>query len=219
VATLPTTEDDDDDGEDLGCPTHAETRRLLECLEHPRRRSRPSRYLLPARFMELTGVRVCEIVNIRRSDVDLANQRIWIRRTKRGTGGRRHIPITRELAPLIGQLDISSGTRREPLFGWGEGGRQPLTENGMYKALRRASEAAGLESTVGNHDLRHRYMSRLIMADVPFPMIQKLVGHSNLTSLLRVYAHVLPNEPPDPLRPLREDIVRFFDEGRNERTT
>jgi site-specific recombinase XerC len=217
-AATPPTSDDEDEGEALGCPTHAEMRALLECLERPRRRSRPSRYLPPARFMELTGVRVCELIAIRRRDVDLANGRIWIRRTKTGTGGRRYIPITRELAPLIDELDLS-GTGREPLFGRGERGRRPFTENGMYKALQRASHAAGLRSTVGNHDLRHRYISRLIMANVPFPMIQLIVGHSNLTSLLRVYAHVLPNEPPEPLEPLREDLVRFFNEGRNERTT
>lgn len=79
----------------------------------------------------------------------------------------------------------------------------------------RASAAAGLPRRISTHPLRHRYMSRLIMAGVPLPMIQELVGHSTLTSLLRVYSHVLANEPTAPLVPLLEDILDFFNEGRN----
>jgi hypothetical protein len=47
-------------------------------------------------------------------------------------------------------------------------------------------------------------------------MVQEIVGHSNLTSILRVYSHPIPGEPEDRLRLLREDIMRFMNEGRDQ---
>ncbi|MGE3413589.1 MAG: tyrosine-type recombinase/integrase [Dehalococcoidia bacterium] len=201
------------------CPTHAEADALLNCLAHRRGRRTPSPYLEAVTFMALTGVRVCELVAIRNEDVDLERARIWIPKTKKRTRGKRFIPITRELEALIAARAVDGGPPNALLFAQPHDPKAPLTDNGVYKAMMRASSAAGLPSTIGPHDLRHRYISRLIAANIPPPMIQKVVGHSNLTSLERVYAHVLPNEPTAPLELLRDDVVRFFDEGRNLRTT
>ncbi|MGE0028056.1 MAG: tyrosine-type recombinase/integrase [Thermoleophilia bacterium] len=200
------------------CPTHAEVEAMLEHLRNRPGRTLPSPHLKPVMFMALTGVRFCELKGIRRADVDVARGRIWIPRTKGGTAGHRFIPITRELAPLIPLLDLSPSRGQRLLFPHPRTGG-PLTHNSIYKAMMRASKAAGLPSTIGPHDLRHRFLSRLLAANVPDAMVRDIAGHSNLTSLHRVYAHVLPNEPVAPLVILREDVIRFFDEGRDRRTT
>jgi len=46
------------------------------------------------------------------------------------------------------------------------------------------------------HDLRHRYISLLVMAGVPLPVVREVVGHSRASVTRDVYSHVLLDEPP-----------------------
>lgn len=187
-------------------------------LEHPRRRSRPSPYLWAWRFLLATGLREVEAIHIRCGDVEQAAGRIWIPRTKGQTGGRRWIPITSELQPVIEALDPRGRPAEERLvvITGSDGRRRPMTGHGIYMALLRASVAAGTIRRVRPNDLRHRQISRLIAAHVPLPVVRQLVGHTNLTSLFRVYSHPMPGEPLEPLEVLCADVMRFIDEGRDQ---
>ena len=85
-----------------------------------------------------------------------------------------------------------------------------VTDQGLRMAMGRACKLAGIPS-YSPHDLRHRYISLLVMAAVPLPIVREVVGHSPASVTLDVYSHVLLNEPSEALA-ARRSLVMERDE-------
>jgi integrase len=47
------------------------------------------------------------------------------------------------------------------------------------------------------HDLRHTAATLLIAAGVPAKVVSEMLGHADVATTLRIYAHVLPNMQRD----------------------
>jgi integrase len=62
--------------------------------------------------------------------------------------------------------------------------------NGLYKAFARAAKRAGLALTK-LHAARHSYATWLIASGVDIATVSKLLGHSEITTTLRVFTHAL----------------------------
>ena len=60
-------------------------------------------------------------------------------------------------------------------------------------ALTRACTAAGVP-TFSPHDLRHRRVSLLHLAGIPWARIGEQVGHDDLVTTARTYTHVIVDE-------------------------
>jgi integrase len=60
-------------------------------------------------------------------------------------------------------------------------------------AITRACTAAGIPA-FSPHDLRHRRVSLLHLAGMPWARIGELVGHDDLMTTARTYTHVLADE-------------------------
>jgi integrase/recombinase XerC len=133
-----------------------------------------------------TGIRLNELIDLRRGDVDVAGARL---RIDQGKGHRDRIvslsdmaqrALTRYLAALPPQA------AEAPLFYWAEG--VPLGYRWVQKRLHELGDAAGVKD-VSPHRLRHTFATRLINQGVPIPVIQKLLGHDDLNTTQR-YAKV-----------------------------
>jgi len=72
--------------------------------------------------------------------------------------------------------------------------------------MTRACKHAGIPSATP-HDLRHRYISLLVLAGVPLPDVREVVGHSRASITLDVYSHVLMDEPPELLAERRALVM------------
>ena len=96
-------------------------------------------------------------------------------------------------ATLTGQWDAAA-----PLY-------PDLTAQTIRQAMRRACVAASLRHLT-SHDLRHRFISRLVLAGVPITLIQRVVGHGRASVTLDVDSHVLLDEPPGSLEALRRFV-------------
>jgi integrase len=68
-----------------------------------------------------------------------------------------------------------------------------MTSERLRTALTRACIAAGVP-TFSPHDLRHRRVSLLHLAGVPWARIGEQVGHDDLVTTARTYTHVLADE-------------------------
>ena len=68
--------------------------------------------------------------------------------------------------------------------------RHDIHENGLQKAVKRASVAAGLTKRVNCHSLRHSFATHLLEAGYDIRTVQELLGHADVSTTM-IYTHVL----------------------------
>jgi integrase len=130
-------------------------------------------------------MRVGEVESLTWADLDEPRQRWRIATSK--TGRPRWVSpprdIYRRVIALVPRDDRVPGRR---VF-------EGITGDRLRTALTRAATAAGVP-TFSPHDLRHRRVSLLHLAGVPWARIGEAVGHDDITTTSRVYTHVLADE-------------------------
>lgn len=151
-------------------------------------RPHESTTLLAVALMVATGVRVNEGVSIRCQDINLPG------RTLRLVGkGRRERQVflpndwIADLTSAYLEARSSLGVEHSRLLF--NLRHEPLTPPAMRSRLAKAARAAGLETHVTPHMLRHTAATQLIEAGVDIRYIQRLLGHASL-STTEIYTHV-----------------------------
>jgi len=137
-----------------------------------------------------TGLRFAELVHLGTTDVDLEEKVLWVRR---GKGGRdRVLPLGRwALYWLKKYVEASEDLRRrqgtERVFLSARG--QCLGDWGLEERLRAYARQAGIGKPVTLHAIRHTYATVLLKGGADVREIQKLLGHSSLSST-QIYTHL-----------------------------
>jgi integrase/recombinase XerD len=134
------------------------------------------------------GLRGCEIVMLRVSDIDSTRMLI---RVEMGKGRKdRHAMLSPQLLKLLRAWWLQCQSR-----GWLFPGRdplQPISTRQLNRVCHMAAEAAGLGSWVTPHTLRHSFATHLLESGIDVRVIQVLLGHAKLDTTAR-YAHVATN--------------------------
>ena len=131
-----------------------------------------------------TGLRVGEAMNLQWKDVDA--QKIRVLSTKENmtkTRQWRDIPISPGASGALRQLDTTS-TYVLPR----------MCKMTLRTRFKRACEKAGVVGTP--HELRHTFISHLVMQGVPLRTVQVLAGHKTI-AVTEQYAHLAPNHMAD----------------------
>lgn len=150
-------------------------------------------------FALRAGIRLGEARSLTWSAVADDLSALIVRGKSRRPGGKvRTVPLTAELRALLsglrGQHPIyvftflcqrTRGKRRR-------GERYPFSASGWRRPWARALAAAGVED-FRFHDTRHTAATRTLKASGNVKIIQKMLGHTSITSTLR-YAHVLTED-------------------------
>jgi integrase/recombinase XerD len=152
------------------------------------KRPHESTTLLAVTLIVATGVRVNESVSIRHQDINLPDR--TLRLVGKGRRERQVFLPNDWIAGLTGayiEARSSLGVEHSRLlfnlrF-------EPLTPPAMRSRLAKAARAAGLETHVTPHMLRHTAATQLIEAGVDIRYIQRLLGHASLTTT-ELYTHV-----------------------------
>ena len=133
-----------------------------------------------------TGMRISECLNLSIKDVDLKRGIITVRHTKNKRD--RQIPINKELLPLL--KDYFHNWRRYDtnryFFAYGENCK--VSADYMNRVLHEATTTLGWDKKVTCHIIRHSFASNLVLQNINIVSIQKLLGHSNL-STTSIYTH------------------------------
>jgi integrase len=147
----------------------------------------PPRYRLPLLVLDATGMRLGELERLTWGDLDEPRQRWRVSQTVSKTGRARWVGV----APVIFEAVCELVPREDRVPGrrvfQGFGGDRFRT------AVTRACTAAGVPA-FSPHDLRHRRISLLHLAGVPWARIGEHVGQRNLAVTANTYSHVLPDE-------------------------
>ena len=139
--------------------------------------------------MVLGGLRRCEVLGLRLSDLGVAERRVFI---VEGKGGRqRLIPVSgRFFAAVAAYLDGERPPGSDRVFVVLKGPHrgQPLTAKGMDVVLAAARRRAGLGHATC-HELRHTSLTRLREAGMALEAVQAQAGHASIEST-RIYLHL-----------------------------
>ena len=129
-----------------------------------------------------TGLRKGELFNLRWSDLDFETKQITVRKAK----GRRFrsVPMNRSASEILlthPRHKISAHIFHNP-----DGSPWKDIQGSFNAALARA----GLPR-IRIHDLRHSFVSNLVMAGVDLRTVQELAGHRSISTTIK-YAHLAP---------------------------
>lgn len=145
-----------------------------------------------------TGVRVSELVDMNRNDLDQVAQTLHIRGKGKkerivplgsyAMAANRHYLTLLEPDPRFAGLRQRSQTEPIiPLFVNKNGGR--LSSRSVRRKLDKYLAAAGLESTISPHTLRHSFATHLLDNGADLRSVQELLGHQSL-STTQIYTHL-----------------------------
>jgi site-specific recombinase XerD len=133
-----------------------------------------------------TGLRLSELLDLKRGDVDLAGQRLRIEEAK---GRRDRVVYLSQtcVQALERYLAVQPAAPEVALLCHPSG--QGVSYRWVQERVRQWGEEIGVAG-VSAHRLRHTFATRLINLGVPVTTLQRLLGHRDLGTTQR-YAHVM----------------------------
>ena len=140
--------------------------------------------------MYASGLRVSELVELALNELDLTTGLVRVT----GKGGKeRIVPLGDEAMSRLG--DYLKGARPS-LLGEHKSGAvfltrrgQPMTRQAFWQLIKRYSSAAGIDSSLSPHSLRHAFATHLLNHGADLRSVQMLLGHADL-STTQIYTHV-----------------------------
>jgi integrase/recombinase XerD len=153
--------------------TYDELNKLLENAENYRDK-------LIIKFLFYTGVRVSELIKIKKNDIIFEEGFVKVY----GKGGKeRIVPIPKE---LLNELkDYINKINTENIF--------PLSPRQVERIIKNIAKKAGISKKVTPHVLRHSLATTLLSKGVDIRYIQEILGHSSL-NITQIYTHVVPSQ-------------------------
>lgn len=138
-------------------------------------------------LMYSSGLRVGEVVSVKRSDIDLQKGFVQVF----GKGGKERIVPVGEVAVAWITRHLQSMEKRdnksEYLFP-GRSGR-PLVRQEVWRAIKQHARRAGIGQRVTPHTLRHSFATHLLRRGADLRSIQEMLGHARI-STTQIYTHV-----------------------------
>jgi integrase/recombinase XerD len=166
----------------------SEVEALLGAPETDLPRGQRDRALLEVLYA--TGLRVSELVGLRREDVNLEAGFVQVR----GKGGKeRLVPLGDQARAAVRQFlekgrgALLKGRDSTVLFPTAQG--RPLSRQAFWKNLRRLALRAGIATRLSPHTLRHSFATHLLEHGADLRTVQALLGHENITTT-QIYTHV-----------------------------
>jgi len=132
-----------------------------------------------------SGLRKSECVDLCFQDLDLAGQRLIVRR---GKGQRDRVVYLSDITCQAIQLYLQDAVRRptDPVWLYPNG--QPMSDHWLRDHVAAIGRAVGIEHLYP-HRLRHTCATRLLNAGMDITRIQKLLGHEQISTTM-IYARV-----------------------------
>jgi integrase/recombinase XerD len=172
----------------------AEVTSLLECVHTKTTQPSPNpwltrRNLAIIELLFATGIRVSELCNLQKEDLNQETNSLLIR----GKGARErilHIPhkeVQSSLKQYLQEVDGRPSSNHPYFFTSLRGNR--LSEQSVRHLLKTLQAKLNLPQNPTPHMLRHTFATQLLEAEVDIRYIQHLLGHSSITTT-QIYTHV-----------------------------
>lgn len=145
------------------------------------------------------GIRMSEIRGLRWKWVDLDARELrvretlsrhrgsWIWKQAKSARSRRDVPL---IAPAVEALQAAPEPGPRGVVFPQPGGDEPMSYDALHGQLDRAIVEAGV-TRVTLHGLRHTAGSLMLAAGVPIFVVSRILGHADVATTDRIYAHQL----------------------------
>ena len=153
-----------------------EVSNILECIKNPN-------HNIMISFLYSTGVRLSELINIKRADIDFDNKIIVVRSLKGKK--QRETLLSSKLKYIL--LDYMSNNKFNTDYLFETNRLKKYTKAGVQKVIRENSRF--LNMSVSPNTFRHSFAVHLLEAGINVKFIQKLLGHSKLDTTM-IYTRV-----------------------------
>ena len=141
-------------------------------------------------FMYATGVRISELLDLKRSNLlfEVEFVRIW------GKGEKeRVVPVGEVAIEWVRKYleesrpKLKSRNSKDIVFLNARGGR--LSRMGVWKIIKRYVNLAGIKKKVSPHTLRHSFATHLLEGGADLRAVQEMLGHASI-STTQIYTHL-----------------------------
>lgn len=172
-------------------------------------------------LMLYTGMRIGEVLALNyKTDIDFIHRELKINKTLTRTVGHKYIlgnttktytsnrifPITTIVEKILREsLWFNKGNEKNMLF-WDYKNDDFIKPYEVNCYLKRIAKKYSICSQIHNHMLRHTYATRSIEAGVPPVVLQKKLGHKDVSVTLNTYTSVFEKfeDKKD------EDLIHYF---------
>ena len=145
-----------------------------------------------------TGMRETECATLRYTDIE--NNLVHVHGTKTYHSDRTII-VTDAIARIFSLLSANCDEKRPFIFGMYE----PLKNPSIHRVFKCAIKNAGVKE-IRVHDLRHSFATNAIQNGCDIVAVSKYLGHSDITTTLKVYTHLLEKTQTDMINKLNSLI-------------
>ena len=158
------------------------------------------RNLVMARLMLNAGLRVSEVVNLKRRDLELTEGKLMVRQ---GKGGKdRTLWIGDDDLALVRRWLTARppGLRNDYVFVTGKGRKVP--DRFLRYLVKRKAAEAGIDKDIHPHTLRHSFATDLLRATGNIRLVQKALGHASIATT-EIYLHIHDEELMQAMKEMR----------------
>lgn len=136
-------------------------------------------------LMYSAGLRMCELKNLRKSDLDKERMMIHIRQSKYNKD--RYVMLSSLILKGIEKY-LEEVKPKVWLFN-GKSKNCPISSTGVQWAMREARKKAGIEKHATVHTLRHSYATHALEMGMDIESLRKNLGHASIQTTM-VYLHI-----------------------------
>ena len=136
-----------------------------------------------------SGIRVGELVNIKKNDIDQKDKSITIL----GKGNKERLVRYGQYCDEMLQLYLNDGYNKlnieDTNYIFLNNNGKPITERGIRYLLDKIIKNTSVKKNISPHMLRHSFATHLLNEGCDLLTVQKLLGHESI-SATQVYTHV-----------------------------
>ena len=130
------------------------------------------------------GLRLCECLNLKRSDIDCKNRLIKI--TRSNDDKDRFVPASEKLLELI----LSYCQEYQPIeYLFNGQSNVQFSSKSVQIIVKNAAKNAGIDKNVTPNTLRHSFATHLLEQGTDIRLIQEILGHKDIRTT-QIYTHI-----------------------------
>jgi integrase/recombinase XerD len=145
------------------------------------------------RVLYFTGVRVAELVKMKKSNLDLEAKTIFI---QEGKGSKdRIVPIPSHFIPVLTAYIASLPPKIQFLFISAQ--NKPICDETVRVVLNKYREKSQIKKRIHPHLFRHMLVTQLLRSGMSHEMVMSITGHTD-PQTLKVYSHLALSDSMQP---------------------